>query len=607
MPIVEVQGKRIQFPDDMSPDDIKAVLDQQFQPAPPERQLGLTANLDFARGLVAGLQNAGTGAQQLIDDTLGRDTQMLQEQIAQRDQQVENLGGFAQAGRVVGETLPSMAVPGGQGTGLTRLATGVALDTATSLADPVREGESRAERAAQTGAFSFGLRGLSEGVSGIARRVSNAKIGELEDGARKLIDAADAEDIPIFFDDISDNNLAAQASVAAEYFGRVGTGRGRKLQGEAAEAAASRWLARVTGDNDDFHEVIQDGLKNKLRFFQRGMSRRYARVTQKMGDAEVDTPEFNRVVEKSIAAEAAKGSRANPEVVNFLTKFRDAPRGNFDQMIEYRSDFNDELFDFFANTQLGRTSKTALGEAKDALETDLSAFARAQGAETEWRAANNLYQQTVIPFKKSKLKALLNEKSSGNFDEASAWRYLAANTAGQKTRARKMWQSLDAKGRMGVRRGLLQDAYDAATREGQPFSPARFATSLQKRMDTANQFFKGKSGDELRGLVKVMRHIERAGQFAENPPTGNRLFPVALAGGTVVEPTVGAGLTGGALAIKGLFQTKAGRDALLAVNRATPGSEAFDRAMERVIRSIVRSDSTAESLLPLPQSTTVPQ
>jgi len=545
---------------------------------------------EATQGFQSGLRNAASGVNQLMN--LG-DQGVQQEEaaaIAKRDQRVSDLGTFAEVGSFVGEVAPSALLPGGPtGSLARRLAGGVASDVAASVADPVREDQTRAGNLQNTATFSAGTRSVGGVASGLFQRFSSAKAGDVSSAdARELIDTADANGIQLFFDDISDSVLAKKASVAAESFGALGTGRGRAEQNVQAAEAANRWLQRVTGDVDSFDEIVQEGLKKKLNLFKEAASRRYTRVGQAIGDGEVATPNFDRLAQAGINAEAAKKTRANTEVQSFLAKFRDAPRGTFDEMIEFRSDFNKEVSGFILdNPQINHSSITSLRNAQEAINGDMAAHAKNNGAEGAWNAANKFYQSAVGPFKEGKLKNLVNDRSAANFDEQSAWRYLMSQTT-NPARAQKMFRSLDSKGRQAVRFGLVKEAVDAATLEGKPFSPARFASFLEKRGPVVDQFFRGSSGKELDGLVKVMRHIERAGQFAENPPTGQRIIPLLLGGGLAVSPEATIAAAGGAFGLQRLFQTQTGRNLLLGANKVTPGSAEFDRLIEKVERVAAR-------------------
>ena len=144
----------------------------------------------FGEGLFRGLQQAETGIKQLgaasegFGDVLfGREPepereqrqQMLKSEIALRDIKIGELGIPGQAGALIGETLPSFAVPGGPAGGLAkRIAGGVAADVVSTIADPVREDQTRLGNLATAATFSAGLRGIGTGVSAGLKRATSA-------------------------------------------------------------------------------------------------------------------------------------------------------------------------------------------------------------------------------------------------------------------------------------------------------------------------------------------------------------------------------------------------------------------------------------------------
>ena len=582
----------------------------QINTPPPELSPFLATPIArFAEGSRLGLQQAKAGAQQLgstiesgvrglfTDEQPDTERQNeLKSEIALRDLRISQLGVPGQAGGIVGEALPSTLLPGGPVGGIVRkVGGGIAADVAASIADPVREDETRTGNIGRAAAFSGAFRAPGAAISGVARKVSNVRAGEFADtDIKKLIDTADSEQISVFFDDVSKGSFARQASAAAEIYGRLGTGSGRIRQNQEALTAANRWLQRVSNDGDDFAEIVQTGIKRKLNIFKREASKKYDRVARDLGEnagTDIGTKLFDDAADVGIAAEVAKGTRGNQEVIDFLQKFKDAPRGDFNAMIEFRSDFNDEVFDFITGEKsVNFTSTKALNSAMAALDEDMAKFADTHGARGSWRAANKFYQDTVIQFKQSKLKSLLNEKSAANFDEQAAWKYLVGNSPNKK-RSRLMWQSLDSKGREAVRFGLIKEALEKATLEGQPFSPAKFAGYLETRAPVVDQFFRGRTGEEIKGLIKVMRHIQQAGSVAINPPTGARLIPAGAAAITAASPTIGGLLLGSAVTLKGLFQTKAGRNLLLAANKVTPGSKEFDVILENITKVASRTSN----------------
>ena len=552
---------------------------------------GMSAVPRFAEGMYRGLQNFKTGVQQLgnfLDiyaDDEEREAQSikLKSELARNDMRTMDLGLPAQGGSMVGEALPSMALPGGTGGTLTRkIAGGVAADTLASVADPVREGETRAGNLKTAATFSAGFRGTGGFLSGAWRRLANARAGNLQtEEMRALVDAADAEEIRLFFQDVSEGAMARKAAVAAETVFGVGS---RRAQNDEAYAAASRWLADVSGDGDDYAEIVNDSLRNKLDIFRRQASNMYGRVSDKLGEAAGDVPttSFVNASNAAIAAERAKGTRANAQVIDFLERYRDAPHGNFDEMIEFRSDMRKDLENLIRGDGINYSAETAIRNAYSAIDQDMESFARLHEADDLWRKANDFYAEHVVQYKKGKLKALLNESSAANFDRQAAWRYLTQASSNNAERARLMWRALDSKGRNAVRMGLLDEALEAATPANGPFSPAKYAAYLEKRMPVIEQFFRGGKREELKGLINVMRAVERSGQILENPPTGNRVIPWLLGAGTVIEPTaaaVGGTSLGG---MKLMFETKTGRNFLLAAADASPGSEDFDKILEGI-------------------------
>lgn len=62
------------------------------------------------------------------------------------------------------------------------------------------------------------------------------------------------------------------------------------------------------------------------------------------------------------------------------------------------------------------------------------------------------------------------------------------------------------------------------------FSPARFAQALERVEKAQGAFFRGPAKQEIEGFTRLMRHVERAGQYAENPPTDARTIPWLLGG-----------------------------------------------------------------------------
>lgn len=586
------------------PTPVESGIDQVYA-AQENLQPGMSVVPRFAEGTFRGLQKAGVGAEQLfeslpsIQDIWSDDEERATKQIklksdlARLDARTMNLGIPGEIGGMVGEGLPSTLLPGGPGGSLSRkLVGGIIADTAASIADPVREGETRTGNLTTAAGASSAIRGTGGVLSAGFRRLSNARAGRLRnEDIQTLVDSADTEDVRLFFQDVSEGAMARKASVAAEsVFGASGRGK----QNKEAYDAASRWVSDMAGDVDDYAELVQTGIARKLDIFKRKASQMYGKVGRKItGSDPVPTPSFDDAVNTAISDEMAKGTRADPRVIDFLERYRDAPRGTFDEMIEFRSEMLRDLrkmdSSMTADRAISHSSKTAINSAIDTINNDMEAYARQFDAGDDWLAANRFYYDNVVDFKKGKLKALLNEDSASNFDQQAAWKYLTGQP--NASRARAMWQSLDSKGRHAVRVGLLKEALEKSTPTTGPFSPAKYASYLEKEMPVIEQFFRGEKKDELKGFINLMRHVERSGQYLENPPTGMRAIPYILGFGTAVEPMAAAAGGTGLGGVKLLFETKTGRDFLLAANTATPGSQEFDTIMQGLETFLARTSN----------------
>ena len=145
--------------------------------------------------------------------------------------------------------------------------------------------------------------------------------------------------------------------------------------------------------------------------------------------------------------------------------------------------------------------------------------------------------------------------------------------AGKGDKASNFYKNLDPKGQAALRYQMAQNAIDKAWNPNKEvFSPARFAQEFERMSAPYGNVFRGADKAQMDGFVKLMRHVERAGQYAENPPTGNRLVGVAFGLGAGVNPTLAAQGAGVSAIAKMLFTTDAGKRILLAAKDVPPNS-----------------------------------
>lgn len=436
--------------------------------------------------------------------------------------------------------------------------------------------------------------GLEKGVELVGTVVAGSKMPGNVAPSPKVATPADAviregvkRHVPVYYDDVG-GAISKKVGTAAESLGFLGTGSGRAIQSQATKKAASEFVDEfATQAGDDVPVLIQKSMQKRLAGLKRGANNLYSRVDNLLAPAgNVDTAAFRKGIATRIQQEQSKGSVANQETIATLQKYLDAPDGDFAFWRGLRSNLGDDISGYYTGkgAAVGSKGVDALQEAKVALDSAMAAHAKKTGGAgyNAWRQADGYYKANVVPFKEAGFKDLVKTA-----EPEKAWRYLLANNT--DSRAARMFNGLDRNGRNAVKYGLVKEAMETATDGKGNFSPAKFAKYVEDHDAAINTFFKGAERRDLDGFRNLMRHVERAGQYAENPPTGNRVVPW-LIGGAAIYSGAAAKVGVAGLTLRGLFQTKTGRDLLLSAARYKPGTP----EMERVLTQISRFAASAQ-------------
>lgn len=434
----------------------------------------------------------------------------------------------------------------------------------------MRFGTSLLASAGLPAATQLGAKALAP--AGFQTAKQTAKVAE-QAAARAAIAEGQKRGVPVFADDVLQSPMLKRASVAAEQVPIIGTSAGRAAQNVAAQGAVKTSVDKMSGQmSDDIPAAVQKSMGRRLGQFKDAAGKLYDKVATRLDPAgNVQTPTLSKVIQQKIADEQKLGSVGNKEVLALLEKYKTAPNGNFSMMRDIRSQLGSDISDFYtgANKTIGAKGVGSLQAIKNALEDDMRAFATAQGNDSAklWKAADGFYRANIAKFKEAGFRDLVKTT-----EPEKVWRYIVAQ-GGLKSRSDKMFATLDNAGKQAVRAGLMKEAQEAATNPQGTFSPAKFAKYIEDHDNAVQAFFKGRDAQEIKGLTTLMRTVERAGQFAENPPTGQRVIPFMLAGGAAtVEPTATATTAAGIFGFTKLLQTESGRNLLLLMSRTGPGS-----------------------------------
>jgi hypothetical protein len=276
----------------------------------------------------------------------------------------------------------------------------------------------------------------------------------------------------------------------------------------------------------------------------------------------------------------------------------------YSRLRRFRSDLGDIIREYRTNQNaiIGEKGVGHLERIRGGVEGDLQNFIDNSGVPEIQQAASDAdryYRQYRVPFK----DAQLTYAASSTEPDQILQKFLME---GKGDRAQKLYNALDPQARSAVRYEMVRRAIDEATDKSKDvFSPQKFSGYFNKLEEPYQVFFRGARND-LEGLRNIMSHISRAGQFAENPPTGNRLVGMATsvgipaaAGGAIYAAGVGGATAmlapvGGVLGMsRFLLTTDRGKRLLLAAAHQKPGSNGMDRILGWIVKEIPRASGTA--------------
>lgn len=231
----------------------------------------------------------------------------------------------------------------------------------------------------------------------------------------------------------------------------------------------------------------------------------------------------------------------------------------------------------------GRQGKSTsnLTAIRTAIDNDMENFALNSGKPAlinEFKKANAFYKT----LKESESKALAKSMSTNTPDEI----FKTFVQMGKGDSASNFYKSLDPRGQAALRYEMANRALTKATSASNDdvFSPAKFAREFERLQEPYQNIFKGTDKAEMDGFVKLMRHVERAGQYSSSPTNGSMVVlpatGLSLASMAINEPLSAAASVSSIYGLSKLFTTSTGRRILLAAKDLPPGSEGLENLLK---------------------------
>lgn len=467
--------------------------------------------------------------------------------------------------------------------------------------------------------------GIGEKVAGAVgkgvTKAVNARRGNLAPAYKEIDDLGKQFDVRTSVGDINRGAFTVRAETTLEQVPVLGMGGFREAQNaqavaatgkvsnklkqalsetdykampsiRAAAAAGDRNAARVLNiaetAGDDTGRVLQASAE--VRAFRE--SNIASRLYDKVDEAVVASGNDIVAPTKSIAAlddalqkqaeSLAPDDVLSRELGDISARINDPNISkSFSNMRLLRSQLGDLADKYGSPINGNKAASRVFADVKQAVDDDIAEFALNSGN----TAIKKAYQR-ADKFYKSAMqradKAIANAMDSNKPDEI----YKAFVMTGRGDRASNFYQALDQKGQAALRYQMAEEAINKATNESTGnFSPAKFAGEFERMAEPYSRIFKGDDKKQMDGLVKLMRHVERAGQYKENPPNGSRLIPWLMAGATAINPVTAIKVGGMSLFARSMLTTRAGKNLLLAANKLP---EAQQAALDNLLKSAAK-------------------
>ncbi|HFF5333713.1 TPA: hypothetical protein ACGDTB_000168 [Acinetobacter baumannii] len=593
----------------------KSMQDQAKKAGPTQMwESALLGASKLGAGIYQGFAYAGDKLGQGLNTTLGTnfDTHAYDRFTNQR----KDIQDFHQArrqqagqgydwGQLAGEVAVTAPIALTGGGGVTAaMGRGALTGGATGAASYAEDANDRFNNTAFGAAGGAVGGGLGKVIGSAVTKGVNAYKNNLANGAKEIVEQGDKYGVRTSVGDAGRNPHIQRAESTLDQIPIIGTSGFRAAQQAEAKSAAntvvdklrqsmtdvdfksldkiqkaatsgdknaSRILNIVNNAGDDSGKIMQAAAEIKNWRGSQLASQMYDRVGQLAGDSKVDPSKTISAIDNVIA----KDSKVvpNQELVKELTSIKSnlnnpSINTSFGELRAARSRLG-ELVD-----EWGRQGKSTSGltQIRSAIDDDIKNFAMSSGKPnlvSEYQRADSFYKH----LQSNKDKALANAMRSSEPDQI----YKTFVQFGKGDKAANFYNNLDPKGQAAIKFEMANRALEKATNESTGvFSPAKFSNEFDRLGEPYKNIFNGSDRAEMDGFIKLMRHIERAGQYAENPANGSRLLMpgamMATGASAVAAPTATGFGVASVYGMSKLFTTDAGKRILLAAKDLPAGS-----------------------------------
>ncbi|HIG9185193.1 TPA: DNA transfer protein [Escherichia coli] len=424
-------------------------------------------------------------------------------------------------------------------------------------------------------------------AKGLERGITAFKGDIAPEVAKKIATSESMGVTPMTSDVIPPKNAFTRGLTQDAEGALLGTGSKRAEQYATRSKLVSNYFDRFGEYNPD--DVVKS-LTTTLKGRKDAAGAVINDVTNKMGNAAVDTTNTMNALNTAIARQERLGTSANQSLLTSLRNLREELANpatdldvTFDLLRQHRTAFRSNVQGdamVFPNQ-----AKAATNMVENAMSKDLrNAVAKNLGASdaAKYLKANSDYANVYNKVLNKNIANKLNKASS----EASPELINTVVLSRKPSDVKRIWSALDDKGKDAMRA-----AYVSKIAEKAGDSPAKFITEVNKLKSQSggeiyNTIFSGKHMKELDALHEVLQQTARSDTANVVTQTGqsqaNRIRTI----GATATLGVSLGLEAGFGAIMRLYESKAARNALLRLANTKAGTPAYERALSNAANAV---------------------
>ncbi|MDU9141222.1 lytic transglycosylase domain-containing protein [Klebsiella aerogenes] len=412
--------------------------------------------------------------------------------------------------------------------------------------------------------------------------------GAISPEAQQAIRFAEQEGVPLHTTDVlqPQSRAGRMAQTTAENIPFAGTSAMRATQQEARSQLVQDYAARF-GEYDP--SIVVGSLKAKSAGIKQAAGNRLEQVQNAMSGVNIQPVRAIQQLDDEISSLGKLGRVADQDTIAKLQAYKDElATGNIDlqQLSGLRSQFRQDVKG--ERMVMPTRSDAAIQRVYRAMTGDIdSAIGQNLGNDTlrRYKQANAIYADEANKLQNTRLKNVLMK---GDLTPEVVNNMLFSKN---KSEVQNLYNSVGRIGRAQMRNGIIGKAMEKS--DG---SPDQFLRQLNIMSNQTGIAFKGQDAAYIKGLKNYLDSTRQASKAAVTTPTGQQTIPFILGIGSVTNPAL-IGVGGGYGILARIYESEAGRNAMLRLANTPRGSTAFESALadaQRVINAIAQGAKSEE-------------